>query len=78
MQTRARLGKEAALPPHGRGDHVPVVQHTVRDYDDWKPVFDAGEAVRTRHGCTGHAIYRGGDDANDLTIMLDFPSRKAA
>jgi len=54
-----------------------VLQHTVRDYDDWKPVFDAGEPVRTRHGCTGYEIYRGDDEANDLTIMLDFPSRDA-
>jgi hypothetical protein len=54
-----------------------VMQQTVRDYDDWKPVFDAGEPVRTRHGCTGHEIYRGDDDANDLTIMLSFPSREA-
>ena len=54
-----------------------IVQHAVRDYDDWKPVFDAGETVRTRHRCSGHEIYRGVDDANDLTIMLEFPSREA-
>ena len=53
------------------------MQQTVRDYDDWKPVFDAGESVRTKHGFTGHVIYRGDDDANDLTIMLGFPSREA-
>ena len=53
------------------------IQHKVRDYDDWKPVFDAGEQLRTRHRCTGHEIYRGDDNANDLTIMLDFPSREA-
>lgn len=54
-----------------------VIQHTIRDYDDWKPVFDAGEYVRTRHGCIGHEIFRGDDNANDLTIMLEFPSRSA-
>lgn len=54
-----------------------VIQHTVGDYDDWKPVFDGGEPVRTRHGCTGHEIYRGDDAGNDLTIMLDFRSREA-
>ena len=54
-----------------------VMQQKVRDYDDWKPVFDAGESVRTKHGCSGHEIYRGDDDANDLTIMLSFPSREA-
>ena len=54
-----------------------VMQNNVRDYDDWKPVFDAGETVRRRHGCTGHEIFRGDDDANELTIMLEFPSREA-
>ena len=54
-----------------------VIQHTVRDYDDWTLAFDAGEPVRTRHGCTGHEICRGDDDINDPTIMLKFPSREA-
>ena len=54
-----------------------VMQHSVRDYDDWKPVFDSGEAVRTKHRCTGHEIYRGQDDANAITVMLEFPSREA-
>jgi quinol monooxygenase YgiN len=54
-----------------------VMQNKVRDYDDWKPVFDAGEPLRTKHGCTGHEIYRSDDDANDLTIMLSFPNREA-
>jgi len=31
--------------------------------------------VRTRHRCAGHQIFRG--DANDLTVMLEFPSREA-
>jgi len=66
---RYRLTEEATM--------YLVVQHTVRDNDDWKPVFDAGEPVRTRHGCTGHEIYRGEDDVSDLTIMLKFPSREA-
>ena len=54
-----------------------VMQHGVRDYDDWKPIFDTGESVRRRHRCTGHEIFRGQDDPNDLTIMLEFPSREA-
>jgi hypothetical protein len=48
----------------------------VRDYDDWKTAFDAGEALRTGHGCTGHEIYRGDDDPGQLTIFLSFPSRE--
>ncbi len=54
-----------------------IMQHQVRDYDDWKPEFDAGEPVRTKHRCTSHEIFRGADDANDVTVMLEFPSREA-
>ncbi len=49
----------------------------VRDYDDWKTAFDAGEPLRTSHGCTGHEIFRGADDANQLTVHLEFPSRES-
>jgi hypothetical protein len=42
-----------------------MVQHTVRDYDAWKAVFDEHQAVRTRYGATGHLLYQ-------------FPSREQA
>jgi len=54
-----------------------VMQQKVRDYDDWKPVFDAGQSLRAKHGCRGHEVFRSDDDPNDLTLMLDFPSREA-
>jgi hypothetical protein len=53
-----------------------VMWSHVRDYDDWKPVFDSGEPVRAGHGCTGHEIFRDVDDPNQLTIFLEFPSRE--
>jgi quinol monooxygenase YgiN len=49
----------------------------VRDYDDWKMAFDAGEPLRTMHRCTGHEIFRDADDPNQLTVFLEFPSREA-
>ena len=55
-----------------------IVQHTVRDYDTWKPVFDEHEHVRTRYGATGHELYRGLDDPNEITIVNHFPSREQA
>ncbi|HMK91358.1 MAG TPA: cyclase [Thermoleophilia bacterium] len=55
-----------------------IVQHTVRDYDAWKPVFDEHGSVRRRHGATGHVIYRSLDDPNSLTIVNEFPSREQA
>jgi heme-degrading monooxygenase HmoA len=55
-----------------------IVQHTVRDYDAWKPVFDEHQAVRTRHGATGHELYRSVDDPNDITVVNHFPSKEQA
>ena len=49
----------------------------VHDYTAWKTVFDRGEELRVRHGCSGHVILRGDGDDNDVTIHLRFPSREA-
>jgi heme-degrading monooxygenase HmoA len=55
-----------------------MVQHTVRDYDAWKSVFDEHEATRRQHGATGHQLYRGVDDPNAVTVVNHFPSREHA
>jgi quinol monooxygenase YgiN len=55
-----------------------IVQHTVRDYDAWKPAFDEHEATRAKYGCTGHTIYRDPDNRNDLTILTSWGSREGA
>jgi hypothetical protein len=52
-----------------------IMQERVRDYDAWKSVFDEGEPLRARHGCTGHEIFRSDEDGNQLTVHLSFPSR---
>ena len=55
-----------------------IVQHRVRDYDTWKPLFDEHGDVRRRYGATGHVLYRGLDDPNDITVVNYFPSRERA
>jgi len=55
-----------------------IVQHKVRDYDTWKPVFDEHGDVRKRHGATGHELYRGLDDPNEITLVNHFPTRAQA
>ncbi len=51
-----------------------IVQHKVRDYDTWKSAFDEHGDVRRRHGATGHELYQGLDDPNEITIVSHFPS----
>jgi heme-degrading monooxygenase HmoA len=55
-----------------------IVQHRVSDYDAWKSVFDEHEAVRRGHGATGHEVYRGLDDANEVTVVNHFPTTEQA
>jgi len=57
---------------------VIIVQHKVRDFDAWKPMFDEHGDVRRSYGATGHEIYRGIDDPNDVTIVNHFASRAQA
>jgi heme-degrading monooxygenase HmoA len=57
---------------------VLIVQHKVRDFDTWKPLFEKHGDVRRRHGATGHELYRGLDDSNEITIVNHFPSREQA
>ena len=55
-----------------------IVQHTVRDYDAWKAVFDEHESVRVKYGGLGHTIYRDADKPNDLTLFMKYESRERA
>ena len=55
-----------------------IVQHKVRDYDAWKAVFDEHEATRRRHSATGHELYRGFEDANEVTVVNHFSSKEQA
>jgi heme-degrading monooxygenase HmoA len=55
-----------------------IVQHTVRDYDAWKPAFDEHESVRRQHGSLGHSVYRSADDPNEVTVVTTWESREQA
>ena len=56
-----------------------VVQHRVRDFARWKPVFDEqGSIIRVRHGATRHWLYRSLDDPNDVVVLVEFPTEDRA
>ncbi len=47
-----------------------VINHTVADFDSWKPHFDADEGARKSAGILGHHINRGHDNPNDVSIYM--------
>jgi len=71
-------GEERRLRLIGKAIMILIVQHTVRDYDAWKPVFDEHESVRAKYGCLGHTIYRDADEPNNVTLLLRYESRERA
>jgi hypothetical protein len=50
----------------------------VRDFDAWKPVFDVHGDIRRKYGATGHEIYRGREDPNEITVVNHSPSKEQA
>jgi hypothetical protein len=48
-----------------------VIQHRVRDYAAWRPVYDAHQASRIGAGVTNGRVYRKAEDANDLLVLHD-------
>lgn len=47
------------------------VRHHVKDFATWKPAFDEHEPIREAYGISGHRLYQGTDDPNDMTIVLE-------
>ena len=48
-----------------------LVQHSVEDYNKWKPVFDEQEA-RQAAGSKGGIVFRNADDLNQITVLLEW------
>ena len=49
------------------------VRHTVADYEKWRQFFEEDDARRRAAGATGtNQIYRDADDANTVTVVIEW------
>jgi heme-degrading monooxygenase HmoA len=55
-----------------------IVQHHVRDYDTWLPVYLEHGSVRTAHGGLGHSVNRDVNDPNNLVVVNVFETLEGA
>jgi hypothetical protein len=46
-----------------------IVKHKVKDYNRWKPAFDAHATVRANGGSKGGRLFKSSDNPNELTII---------
>ena len=51
-----------------------LVQHKVKDFADWKNVYDSVSDLRTNNGELSDQIYRDASDPNSLTIVFKWDS----
>jgi heme-degrading monooxygenase HmoA len=55
------------------------VKHTVADYAKWRVGFDNHESARRAAGATGvKQVYRGVEDPNAITIIMEWDSAENA
>jgi heme-degrading monooxygenase HmoA len=54
------------------------LKHRVRDYDEWRKVYDKYGAFQKENGITSAVVYRGEDDPDDVTVVHEFASLEAA
>jgi hypothetical protein len=66
----ADTSKKAAAPAIVVPFDVVDVRHTVKDYDKWRPIFDADSVNRTPAGMQNIVVARNADTANNLLIVF--------
>ena len=55
-----------------------LIRHKVKDYTEWKPVFDEHGATRKASGSKGGYFLRNIDDANEVVIFMEMDDLEKA
>jgi hypothetical protein len=63
----------AKKPVHG-GKVTVVITHEVKDYAEWRKVYDADEPNRKAGGFKVSGVYADANNPNMVTIIGEFPS----
>lgn len=51
-----------------------ILTHDVEDYAAWRRVFDAGEALRAKHGVEIQGVHTAADNPNRVTVIAKLAS----
>jgi quinol monooxygenase YgiN len=55
-----------------------LVHHQVQDYSRWRKLFDDHDKTRREFGSTGYRVFQSAGDANDITVIMNWPTVDAA
>lgn len=48
------------------------IRHKIKDFDNWKKIYDEADDLRKSMGVTRHEVYQLEEDPNDVTAYHDF------
>lgn len=51
-----------------------LIDHTVADYEEWKPIFDDHGTTRDEKGCQGGELFHKEDEPNEIVILFEWDS----
>jgi quinol monooxygenase YgiN len=54
------------------------IENTVKDFDEWKAVFDKFDRFRAEKGMRAYRMARQADEPNKVVVDMDFDSIEAA
>lgn len=57
---------------------ISLTQSHVKNYGEWKKVFDSNAALRKSYGEISEEVYHGVDDPNAVTIIVKWDSLEKA
>jgi heme-degrading monooxygenase HmoA len=55
-----------------------LIQHQVKDYSKWKPLFDQNAPFRKTSGSQGGRVFRSTDDPNKITALFTWDNLENA
>jgi heme-degrading monooxygenase HmoA len=55
-----------------------LVHHTVRDFKQWKPIFDQHEKARKANGSKHAQVFQTSSDPSDVFILFEWDSGENA
>ena len=67
----------AAFADQDKKPRVMIVTFSIKDYDSWRPVFNAAAPERAKDGIGKAQVYRNADQPNDLLVVFEVASEKS-
>ncbi|MFC7229254.1 antibiotic biosynthesis monooxygenase [Salinirubellus salinus] len=55
-----------------------MVTATVAAFERWKAAFEENHTAREEHGSEGYHLFRGSDDPDEITVLMEFDTAENA